>query len=336
MVKLIGIFGAVLSLLVAFETPASAEAIKIKIGAFPIIANSGVYIAQERGYFAAEGLKAEIVPIPSPAATVVAVASGDLDFAITGNTAALYTLGGQGAVRIIAGQSREYPGFQNNAYVVSAHAYDNGLKSLKDFAGHSFVTTSIGSPGHYALGLLAEKEGFDLKSVHVIATQSLGNSLSSLVGGRGDCSIMPITAVMPEIQAGKLKLFGWVGDETPWQVGSVLVSKKTADTRGDLVKRFLIAYRKGTRDYHDAFTGPDEKRADQPGSQAILELLSKYLKQPVDRLKLGIPYIDRDGAIDENSILHQIAWYKSQGMMKEDINPTGIVDRRYAIILPGR
>ena len=58
MMKLTGLFGAVASLIIAVVTSASAEAIKIKIGTVPITANSGVFIARERGYFAANGLEA--------------------------------------------------------------------------------------------------------------------------------------------------------------------------------------------------------------------------------------------------------------------------------------
>jgi hypothetical protein len=33
-------------------------------------------------------------------------------------------------------------------------------------------------------------------------------------------------------------------------------------------------------------------------------------------------------------ILHQIAWYKSQGMIKGDVIGEEIIDRRYALTLP--
>jgi hypothetical protein len=35
-------------------------------------------------------------------------------------------------------------------------------------------------------------------------------------------------------------------------------------------------------------------------------------------------------------VLHQIAWYKSQGMLKDSVNGNDIIDKRYAVPLPGK
>lgn len=65
------------------------------------------------------------------------------------------------------------------------------------------------------------------------------------------------------------------------------------------IERFLRAYRKGARLYHDAVTGPDER-------------------------------------VDVKDVLHQIAWFRTQGMVKGDLNPEDMIDRRYIIPLPAR
>jgi len=79
------------------------------------------------------------------------------------------------------------------------------------------------------------------------------------------------------VAKGDIRRLGWVGDLTPGWTGSALfTSTKTANGRGDLVKRFLIAYRKGTHDYHEAFATADEKRKDGPTAPAIIALLAKF------------------------------------------------------------
>ncbi len=64
--------------------PAAAGAEAIKIGAVKTGSSGVVFIAQERGYFAAEGVPAELVYFRSAQPIAVAAASGAIDFGVTG------------------------------------------------------------------------------------------------------------------------------------------------------------------------------------------------------------------------------------------------------------
>ena len=129
-------------------------------------------------------------------------------------------------------------------------------------------------------------------------------------------------------------LLGWVGDETPWQIGSVFVATRTADERGDMLKRFLRALGKAAHAYHDAFTGPGETRQDGPTAPAALAIIAKYVGEPISRLEIELPYVDPELRINLRDVAHQIAWYKAQGMVKGDISADTLVDKRYATPLP--
>ena len=54
----------------------------------------------------------------------------------TGLTAGFYTLAGQGALKMLASESFERPGFQGQAVLVSNHAWEGGLKAFTDWPGH--------------------------------------------------------------------------------------------------------------------------------------------------------------------------------------------------------
>ncbi len=56
----------------------------------------------------------------------------------------------------------------------------------------------------------------------------------------------------------------------------LFTSSKMADGRRDTIERFLRAFRKGAHEYHDAFTGPGETRADQPTADAVAAVAAKY------------------------------------------------------------
>jgi len=317
----------------ALPAPAAA-AEHIKVGTLKLAQYSASFIAQEKGYFAAEGLDVDLALFDSAEPAAVAVVSGDLDFAVAGTSAGLFTLAGQGALRIIGGSFRETPGFRNFAFTVSNRAFAAGLKSYKDLPGHSMAVTQIGSPTHYNVALLAEKFGFDLKSIQIVPLQSLPNELSAVKGGQVDATLLAATLVIPAAEHGDVKLLGWVGDETPWQFAVLLTATKTANDRRDTVERFLRAYKKGARDYYEAFTGPDGKRQDGPTAPQILALIAKFTGQPAERIETGISYVDPEARLDVKDILHQIAWYKSQGMVKGEVDGDAIIDKRYVVPLP--
>lgn len=317
--------------------PKSSAAEEIKIGLLKIVAAAPVYVATEKGYFAAESLTAHIVYFDSGVPIAAGIVAGDIDFGAASLIAAFYNLAGQGAMRIIAGMQREVPTFQGQGYVVSSRAYEAGVKSLKDFAGHSFAVAQMGGPAHYALGRVAEKYHFDLASMRILQTQSLANAVTALVGGQADTSIISMTAaMMPLLDRGEVKLLGWVGDETPWQPGAIITATRTTNERREMVERFLRAYRKGARVYHDAFTGADEKRKDGATAPEILDILAKYTGQSAEQVKFGLTYNDADGRLDVQDVLHQIEWYKSQGMLKAQVDGNALIDKRYVVALPKR
>ncbi|HEY1504789.1 MAG TPA: ABC transporter substrate-binding protein [Stellaceae bacterium] len=325
---------APLALLLGGAGPAQAET--IKLGLLKTAGNGGIFVAQDRGYFAAENLNVDLVFFDGALPIAVATVSGDVDLGSTALTAGLYNMAAQGAMRVVAAQSADVPSFQNNTVIVSNHAWDAGLKSYKDLGGHAIGITTIGGSPQYCIVLLSEKYGFGLDSVHFLPLQSVTNIVSAIKGNQADAGVGPAASVLPVVQHGDAKLLGYVGDEASYQLGAIFVSTKTADNRGDILKRFLTAYRRGAKDYHDAVTGPGEKRQDGPGTDAMLAILSKYIGQTPEQLKPGISYVDESARLDQHDVQHQIDYYKSQGEIKGDLKASVLIDKRYATILPGR
>ena len=307
----------------------------IKIGIVKTLAVGPVFVAQERGYFAAEGLEAELVYIDAAQPIAVAAASGAIDFGVTGLSAGFYNLAGQGALRIIAAGNREMPGFKNAAYLVSSRAFDGGLKTLQDLNGHSVAVTQIGGMLDYDLALAIDKFGLDGKSIRVMALQSNTNVSSAIAGGQVDGAVFPVTPAMMLLGKGDAKLLGWVGDLSPYgQANAAFTATKTADQRHETVERFLRAYKKGAREYHDAFATAAEEREDGPTAPAMLELLHKYTGQAVTQIAQAIPWVDAEARLDTQDILHQIAYFRGLGQLKVEIDGAMAMDGRYVVPLP--
>jgi NitT/TauT family transport system substrate-binding protein len=321
-------------LLVLGLAPERAAAEAIKVGTLKLAQYGPLFIAKERGYFAAENIEVELLFFESGEPTAVAVASGDVDFAVMGTSGAVFNLGGQGVLKIIGGNHSEAPSFRSLGVVVSNRAYTAGLIAYKDLAGHSVAVTQIGSPPHYGLAVIAEKYRLDLKTIRVQPLQSIPNQVSAVSGGQVDAALMPATAALPAVGRGDMKLLGWMGDEAQWQLGVLLTSTKNANNRRELIERYLRAYRQGTRAYHDAFTGPGEKRQDQAAAPEILAILAKITGQKPEQLAPGIVYADTDARLNVKDVLHQIDWFKSQGMVKAEVDGKAMLDMRYIKPLP--
>jgi NitT/TauT family transport system substrate-binding protein len=321
-------------LIASFFVAHVARAEAIKIGSTKIASGGPIYLSIERGYFAAEGLEAQLVFFPASLPVAVAVVSGDIDFGSAGLTAALYSMGGQGALRIVAANSRDMPGFPQYAFVVSQRAYEGGLKSYKDLGGHSVALGEVGAPAHYTLSLVAAKYGIDLKTIRVLPMQAIANVISAVSGSQADTGLTPASAVAPAIQRGDVKFLGFPGDEVPSQGGATIITTKTADERHDTVERYLRAFRKGARDYYDAFVGPDGKPHKGPTAPEVLSIIAKYTGQSPEQIESALPYIDREARLDVKDVLNQIAWYKSQNMLKTTPDGAVLIDKRYAVALP--
>ncbi len=326
---------AIVALCAALGLTTTAHAESIKIGISKLLSYPAVPIAIERGYFKEQGIDAEMAYFDSAQPVAVAVASGSVDFGVAGLSAAFYTLAGQGQLRMIAASGYEQPGFYNIVLLGSLKAYDAGLKSPKDLPGHAVAVTQLGTSLQLNLGRIAQKFGVDLKSIEVKPLQSNSNVVSALTGGTIDAGIIPATPALPLIAKNEVKVISWVGDDVPGNTGSsAFTGTKTANERGDLVKRFLVAYRKGMKDFHDAFTDANGKRKDGPTAPAMLDLLSKFTGMETGTIDRATPYVDAQGRVDVKDISEQIAWYTAQGLIKVPVNADELIDKRYAIALP--
>src|SRR5271170_2639746 len=249
------------------------ELLKTKIGVLRLSSSAPVFIAQDKGYFRDAGLDIELKFFDAAQPIAVATASGDIDFGITAFTAGLYNLAGKGTLKVIGGMSREKPGYPLIGYFASNNAYAAGLKTPKDLAGKRIAVTQVGSSFHYSLGLLADKYGFKLSDVKVLPMQSLSNAAAALKGETVDAALLPASTARKLMDDNGAKLLGWVGDETPWQLGAVFASPKALANKA-LVTKLVGALERAVREYHDVILNAvkDGKAPINEATKPLLEI----------------------------------------------------------------
>jgi len=276
-----------LTLLIALTACASAGADeqKVKIGVLRLSSSAPVFIAQDKGYFHDAGVQVELKFFDAAQPIAVATTSGDVDVGVTAFTAGLYNLAGKGTLKVIGGMSREKAGYPLIGYFASNKAYAAGLKSPKDLAGKRVAVTQVGSSFHYSLGLLADKYGFKLSDVKIVPLQSLSNAAAALKGETVDAALLPVSTARKLMDDGGARLLGWVGDETPWQLGAVFASPKTLANKA-VVTKLLGALAKADREYHDMIlaTMKDGVVPVNEQTKLLLEIIAKYTNLPLDQV----------------------------------------------------
>jgi len=305
----------------------------VKVGTTRLIGYVSVPVGLAHGYFQAQSIDVEQVYFDSAQPIAVAAAAGDIDFGIAGPSAGFYNLAAQGQVKMIGASGGDSKGFHALEFLASNKAWDSGVRTPHDLKGHSVAITQLGTALHNVIGILAERDGFPMSAIEVKPLQSNSTVTSALIGGTVDAAVMPNGPIINLVQKGQIKFLGWTSDYAPLKAGVMLLAAKhDIEERGDVVRRFLIAYRKACRDINEAFAaGPDQSRKDGPNAPDIVKIIAQFTGLPPAQVEKGAPYVQPDGRIDVAAYAGQIAWLKSQGLLKNNIRIEDLIDKRYAL-----
>ena len=306
------------------------DAPKVKVGVLRLSSSAPVFIAEDKGYFRDEGLNVELKFFDAAQPIAVATTAGDVDVGVTAFTAGLYNLAGKGTLKVIGGMSREKAGYPLIGYFASNNAYAAGLKTPKDLAGKRIAVSQVGSSFHYSLGLLADKYGFKLSDMKIVPLQSLSNAAAALKGETVDAALLPVSTARKLMDDGGAKLLGWVGDETPWQLGAVFASPKTLANK-EVVTKLLAALERADREYHDAILAAvrDGEAPIDEKTKPLLEIIAKYTNLPVEQVVGNCAYIDPGGKLDVNNVDNQVRWLQEQGFVDKGFGADAIIDKDF-------
>ena len=164
----------------------------------------------------------------------------------------------------------------------------------------------------------------------MLPLQSLSNAAAALKGETVDAALLPVSTARTLMDAGGAKLLGWVGDETPWQLGAVFASPKTLANK-PLVTKLLAALARADREYHDVILASikDGKAPINDKTKPLLEIIAKYTNLPVEQVVGNCAYIDPDGKLDVKNVANQIEWLQEQGFVDKGFGADAIIAKEY-------
>ncbi len=302
-----------------------AKATPVSLGMLRLTSSAPLFIALEKGYFAEEGLKIEPQWFDAAHPIAVATASSKIDVGATGITASLFNMAASGQkLAIVADKGREQKGFPSSALLVTTDNYNNGIQDLAALKGKRIGITQKGSTFHYMLGRLLESQGLSLDDVQLVPLNKLSAVMAALESKQIDAAILNEPNITKVEKAGYGKTIVQVGDVIPYQTSAIFYSPEFGKNEAAGI-RFMKAYSKACNYYYDAVIDKkDQKKFDE-----VIGIIAKYVNAPVEDIKLGLPYIDRDGKLLSSDITTQINWYTANGLLNGTLAADQIVNNQF-------
>ena len=306
---------------------APAQTAKVSVGILKLTSTAPIFIGMEKGYFKEQGIEIEPQWFDAAHPIAVATASNKVQVGATGITASLFNMvsGGQ-KLSIVADKGREQKGYSSSALLMRSDLWDGGAKKIEDLKGKRVGITQTGSTFHYMLGRLLETKGLKLSDVEVVPLGKLSSVMAALQGKQVDAVILNEPNITKMEKAGHGKVVVQVGDAIDYQTSAIFFAPEFSKNR-DAAVRFLAAYIKSCRYYYDAtLVKKDGKLAPGANYEEVVGIIAKYTGAPAADIKLGLPYMDRDGKLLASDIQTQIDWYFNHKMIEKKIGADQVVD----------
>ena len=307
---------------------AQAPLKKVNVGVLYLVADAGLFIAKDRGYFAQEGLDIEFTRFSSGGDVGALLATNRLDVGSGSATPGLFNSYIRGAVAPIVSSkailSKDDP--TGRALVVRKDLIDSGrVKTMADLKGMRVVVNNIQSTSiNYVLRAIA-RDGLGKDDVNLVEMPF--EQFIPAMQKRAVDAVMTFSPLTNTI-ADRMKL----GVAMPGSSTGITSPGGTANmmfysgafAKSDVARAFMVAHLKGMRDYKRAiFDGKGDRNA-------TCALINKHLPfVPPECAGISMSHADADGAVNVKSLEEfQDEWMK-WGLMRERANIAANVNMEF-------
>jgi NitT/TauT family transport system substrate-binding protein len=301
--KLIGLTAALSLALAACRPPEpTAGPLTLKVAVLPTLDTLAAHVALAQGYFTANGVQVELVPVASAPERDQLLAAGQVDGVM--NEILGPILSNQDGVqvqvvRLARTASAEYPLFRLVA------GKDSPVRAPSDLAGRT-LGISNGTIIEYVADRLLAAEGVDPAGVQYTAVPAIRDRLALLENGQLAAAVLPDPASSSALAAGGRVVL----DDTrhPEYGYSVWTFRKaTLDQNPAAVRAFLQAVEQAVADLNADGTKWDKVLQDN------------NLLPPALMGKYTLPRFPTAGVPSESQFNDALDWLKAKGLLAKDV-----------------
>jgi NitT/TauT family transport system substrate-binding protein len=167
------------------STPGGLEKSEITIGIVPVPSSAPLFIAQERGFFTAEGLSVKTEIIQAPQAAMPQILNGSIDTFLS-SYVALITVTDSGATRL-----KMLTEAQQGAEGISGVmvAGDSPIKDVGDLKGKTIAVNAVKALGEVTVSAHLKEQGVDPADVKFVPV-NFTEQIAALKSGQVDAAWM--------------------------------------------------------------------------------------------------------------------------------------------------
>ncbi len=214
----------------------------------PLEQNALIYVADDRGFFAANGLNVTIKNYDSGVTSIAAMVKGEADLAEAAEFPTVSAILNRQAIGVIVANDK----FEND-YLIGRK--DRGIEKVSDLKGKR-IGVARQTINEFYLGRFLELNGINLSQVTLVDLKP-AQFVSAIVGGDVD-AIIAWQPCIHQIQQKQSNLVTWPAQNSQAVFGLVLCRNEWLAQHGNTVERFITALNQA-QDYTVA--QPDQAKA---------------------------------------------------------------------------
>jgi NitT/TauT family transport system substrate-binding protein len=293
------------------------EVYHLKVAYSPFTGHAPFFIAQEEGFFTAQGLEVELVKLPAYNQTIPLLANGEIDVTSGPLSAAFINAVAQNLnLKIVAGKEYAAPDGESSALLIRKDLYDSGeINSAAKLKGRKVAIYSVGIISHFTLAKTLATAGLTLQDVEVVQMTSQ-DALAAFTNRALEASTMGPPELQQAVAMGYAVSLNSINKLMPnFQYGFVTFGDNLLKNNPEAGKRFLVAYLQGIQ------------QLNQGKTKRNLEILGKYLG--MDEATLNRAYwtpIFPDARIKNEDILVFQDWLKEIKLIDTKMDISRLVD----------
>jgi len=293
------------------------ELTTVKVAYMPIISFGPLFIAQEEGYFARQGINVEFEKFLSTSAALPALINGDI--AVSGGTLfpGLINAISEGAhIRIVADKGIIRPdSCTSQAFLLRRDLVESGaITTVSDLRGKKVAAGTDQSYGVFRALALGNLTTSDIEFVDMPRS----GILVAFENGAIDAAFLMEPYLTEAVRSNNSVVFLKDYDFTPNSSNPLLYGTAFTDTDPGLGGRFMVAYLEGVRQYNQGKT------------ERNLQILSKYTQ--LDREVLNetcwVP-VAETGEFPPEPVHEYVDWMYTNKKITRIVENDQLIDMSY-------
>lgn len=292
------------------EGPDGNAPAKLKIGSLTNEENLPILVAQEKGYFTAENLQVELVPMQSPVELQSAFQSGELDGMMTDIMIALMLKGAGEDLRITSIALGSTP--QEGRFAIVA-APNSDIQTVQDLKGRSIGISNNSIIEYVTDGILAQA-GMNPSDVKKTTVAKIPVRVEMLLNNQIDA----ITVPDPHISNAVARGARVVADDTTGENLSqsvYVMTQRALSEKADAIASFYKGYARAAEDIN---AGPDQFRDLLVSNCNIPEQIAREYQ---------VQHYAAPQLPTEKNVNDVLTWLKAKNLLKSDLKYADVIQK---------